>query len=167
MGIIYCMKNQSLLDLEQSIHYIKSIDFTAILDKLRNQMGWQESHALETCDMYRKFLILQRKYGHMYNLPPSEDMDEFWHMHILDTKAYRKDCDVIFGHYLDHYPYLGIDATSNLKDLENAFSKTQELYALEFGGQEIFEVRGFWAKMWTFFRVSFATRPKRVGLTNS
>ncbi len=161
------MINQNSLNLEESLHYINSIDFTAIIDKLVNQMGWLHSHALETCELYRKFLILQRKYSHLYNLPPSEDMDEFWHMHILYTKAYRKDFEIIFCHYLDHYPYLGIDASSNLNDLERAFAKTQELFASEFGGQEIFQVRGFWAKVWAFLKVSLAKKPKRIALTIS
>ncbi len=161
------MINKEPLDIETSIDYIKSINFNAIIDKLVNQMGWLHSHALETCDLYRKFLILQRKYGHLYNLPPSEDMDEFWHMHILDTKAYRKDCEAIFGHYLDHYPYLGIDENTNLNDLGNAFHKTQELFALEFGGLEIFEVRGFWAKIWSFLCVLFGKKSKRIALANT
>ena len=163
-AVIKYMINQNSLNLEESLHYINSIDFTAIIDKLVNQMGWLQSHALETCDLYRKFLILKKKYGHLYNLPPSEDIDEFWHMHILDTKAYRKDCDIIFDHYLDHYPYLGIDENSNLGDLEIAFQKTQELFALEFGGLEILEIRGFWAKMRSFLCVLFAKKSKRVGL---
>jgi hypothetical protein len=94
-------------------------------------------------------------------------MDEFWHMHILDTKAYRKDCEAIFGHYLDHYPYLGIDENTNLDDLGNAFQKTQELFALEFGGIEIFEVRGSWAKIRSFLWVLFAKKPKRIALATT
>src|SRR5215207_2821612 len=103
------MVEGQLLILEESVQYIEAIDFRPIIDKLSMQMGWSRDHALEICDMYRKFLFLKKKYGHEYSLPPSEDIDEFWHMHILDTKNYRKDCEAIFGYYLDHYPYLGID----------------------------------------------------------
>ena len=161
------MSNQTFLDLNKSIDYVNYLDFSPIVNKLIKQMGWRKRHALETCELYRKYLILQRKYNHLYNLPPSEDIDDFWHMHILDTKTYRKDCEVIFGYYLDHYPYLGIDASSNLNDLERAFAKTQELFASEFGGQEIFQVRGFWTKVWAFLKVSLAKKPKRIALTVS
>jgi hypothetical protein len=27
---------------------------------------------------------------------PRKTMDEFWHQHILDTQAYREDCQAIF-----------------------------------------------------------------------
>lgn len=154
-------------DLNRDIDYIELLDFNRIINKLINQMGWRKEHALEACDLYRKFLILKRKYNHLYNLPPSEDIDEFWHMHILDTKAYRKDCEAIFGYYLDHYPYLGIDEHTNLDDLGNAFQKTQELFALEFGGMEILEIRGFWSKIRSFFYVLFAKKPKRIAFAVS
>jgi hypothetical protein len=32
-------------------------------------------------------------------------VDEMWHRHILDTAAYRADCDSLFGRFLDHFPY--------------------------------------------------------------
>lgn len=161
------MSNAASLDENKAIDYVNSLDFNPIINKLIDQMGWRKEHALEACDLYRKYLILQKKYNHLYNLPPSEDIDEFWHMHILDTKAYRRDCDIIFGYYLDHYPYLGIDENTNLDDLGNAFQKTQELFALEFGGLEIFEVRGVMAKIRSFFYVLLGRKPKRIAFANS
>jgi hypothetical protein len=66
-------------------------------------------------------------------LPPSKDVDEFWHNHILDTKKYREDCQAIFGFYLDHYPYFGMDQESTKEDLNVAFEKMQRLHEQEFG----------------------------------
>lgn len=66
-------------------------------------------------------------------MPPSEEVDEFWHNHILDTQKYHQDCDMIFGKYLHHYPYFGIDDKSNELDLQKAFDHMQELHKKEFG----------------------------------
>lgn len=161
------MEHQTALNTEQAVLYILAMDFSPIVTKLVNHMGWSKSHALEVCTMYRRFLILHKKYGHEHTLPPSEDIDEFWHMHILDTKQYKVDCERIFGYYLEHYPYLGIDEKTNFKDLERAFNKTQELYAHEFGGDPILEVRGTLAKIIAFCRSLCTKRPQRVNYSYS
>ncbi len=35
---------------------------------------------------------------------PLLDVDEVWHLHILHTKRYRRDCRRIFGYFLHHVP---------------------------------------------------------------
>lgn len=156
------MNNEFEMSLEQATQYIRLMDFNQIIDKLVHHMGWSLKHAREVCEMYRRFLFLIKKYGHLHTLPPSEDIDEFWHMHILDTKRYRKDCEIIFGYYLDHYPYLGIDNNSTFKELEQAFAKTQELYALEFDKRGILQVRSTGTKIREFVRTLTQKKPKRI-----
>ena len=39
---------------------------------------------------------------------PTLTIDEFWHAHILDTRAYMADCKALFGKYMHHYPYSGL-----------------------------------------------------------
>lgn len=36
--------------------------------------------------------------------PPNQDVDDFWHQHILNTKMYLKDCEYLFGFILHHDP---------------------------------------------------------------
>ena len=48
-----------------------------------------------------------------------------WHAHILDTAAYRADCDAIFGQYLDHLSYFGIRGDQDPWDLEDAYADTR------------------------------------------
>ena len=79
-------------------------------------------------------------------LPPSEEVDEFWHNHILDTRKYKQDCEQIFGFYLEHYPYFGIDGKTNRQDLDNAFAVVQRLHHQEFGDY-IYEVRTNYFKL--------------------
>ncbi len=111
---------------------IDNLDLTMVARNLVIKEGWLKSEVDEAEKLYRNFLFLQGKYPDEI-LPPSKDIDEFWHNHILDTASYRRDCEHIFGYYLDHYPYFGIDGKSNQNDLNNAFTRTQELHQQEFG----------------------------------
>ena len=128
------MDNHTILTPESAKTYINSIDFSMIIDKIVRTKGWKKRRVLQICELYRHFLFLKKKYGmDDAALPPSEEIDEFWHNHILDTKKYRHDCEQIFGFYLDHYPYLGMDGKTNWNDLRRFFETTQELHFKEFG----------------------------------
>lgn len=118
--------------LSDAKHYIHSLDFSNVIDKMVKHQGWNRHHAEKLSDMYRNYLWLCRKYSDL-KLPPSDEIDEFWHNHILDTKRYRQDCRYIFGKYFDHYPYFGIDKNSTVSDLNTAFEQMQKLYRQEFG----------------------------------
>jgi hypothetical protein len=120
-----------MLNLNEAKQYIDAINFQPIINKLVSG-GWLESDAIATTDQYRKYLFLNVKYPDQI-IPPSDDIDELWHNHILDTHLYIKDCDALFGKYKHHYPYFGIDEKSDMNDLNKAFNNTKELYLKEFG----------------------------------
>lgn len=126
--------------LSEIRNIIESLDLIPIINRMVKVNGWTEKQARTAASQYKNFLFLKKKYGSEYTLPPSEDIDEFWHNHILDTQKYHADCEAIFGRYLHHYPYFGIDGKTNTQDLNNAFNTTQELYNQEFGDY-IYEVR--------------------------
>lgn len=153
---------QTTPSLEEAKEYIHSIDFTKIVNKMVKQQGWLRNHALTVCRMYKNFLYLNKKYRSQYNLPPTDEIDEFWHMHILDTKQYRRDCEAIFGEYLDHYPYFGIDETTNFDDLSTAFEKMLGLYEKEFEGEKLIQVRGLYSKTISFMKMKFVKKPSRA-----
>lgn len=115
--------------------YINNIDFSKTIRKMVLLEGWIEKDAIDTCEQYRNFLFLKIKYGHQYDLPPSVDIDFFWHAHILSTKEYMEHCEQLFGPngYLHHYPYVGLDGVSIEKDQYESYAKTCELYFKEFG----------------------------------
>jgi hypothetical protein len=64
---------------------------------------------------------------------PYRIVDEFWHQHILDTRAYRNDCERLFGVYYDHYPYFGLNGREDAANLEAAYEQTLDLYQANFG----------------------------------
>lgn len=150
--------------LDAAKHYIDHLDFSNIINKMIHHQGWRKSDAHQVCKMYKNYLYLRKKYDSQYALPPSEEIDEFWHNHILDTKQYRIDCEKIFGYYLDHYPYFGIDNTTTLTDLENAFAITQQLYYQEFG-EPIYQVKNVYSKLISFLKNIFKRKPSRIAIT--
>jgi hypothetical protein len=81
---------------------------------------------------YRKFLALQLMYPDA-DVVPCKIVDEMWHRHILDTAAYREDCDAIFGRFLDHFPYFGMRGEEDARALNGAYAATLERYREAFG----------------------------------
>ena len=81
---------------------------------------------------YRKFLALQLMYPEAV-IVPCKIVDEMWHRHILDTAAYREDCDAIFGRFLDHFPYFGMRGKDDAQALHDAYADTLEHYQDAFG----------------------------------
>lgn len=113
---------------------IAGIDLEMIKMKLREpEEGENWTH--EQCDSaeieYKRYLHLCMAFGK--GIVPNRIQDKFWHFHILDTRAYHKDCETIFGHYLHHFPYFGMKDEQDAIDLKNAFYKTKELYLQTFG----------------------------------
>lgn len=139
---------------ENSIAYIKALDLSQIIYKLSAHMGWSQKHAEQVSGMYRNFLILKLKYPDITILPPSDDIDEFWHMHILDTKNYQIQCYEIFGQYLNHNPFIDWDGSATEEELEQGFNTFLELYKKEFG-VEVKKVRGFFARARTNLILTF------------
>jgi len=126
--------NNYIPTLHEAKKYIDNFNFNRIINKMVLVDGWIINDAIDTCEMYRNFIFLKKKFPNVVNIVPSKDIDEFWHCHILATQDYKIFSDNIFGknHFLHHYPFFGIDGKSNMNDVTDAFSVTQELYYKEF-----------------------------------
>ncbi len=81
---------------------------------------------------YRRFLSLKAWYPSV-ELVPNKLVDKVWHAHILDTMAYAKDCEKVFGFFLHHFPYFGIYGKEDYQQLVTAFDKSCALYERHFG----------------------------------
>ena len=84
-------------------------------------------------DEYRRFLILKIE-NPRENLAPTKLMDKAWHIHILDTKRYAEDCEVMFGRFLHHHPsYNDLDPKARQDTLIRASGRMSSLYSERFG----------------------------------
>lgn len=81
---------------------------------------------------YRRFLALRMAHPEA-EIVPCRSVDEMWHRHILDTRAYAADCDRIFGSFVHHFPYFGLRGEADALALESAYDNTLELYRDAFG----------------------------------
>lgn len=81
---------------------------------------------------YKRYLTLIKVHPGR-SIVPSRIIDGFWHQHILDTKAYREDCQKVFGHFVDHFPYFGIHGEEDQLELMEAFEETKRIYQHRFG----------------------------------
>lgn len=127
-----------LVKSEMVLPEIKQLNFDRIKYKLQNKedgSGWSKEKIDFAEEEYKRYLTLIKLYPSK-SIVPSKIMDEFWHQHILDTKAYREDCDTVFGRFIDHFPYFGIYGDEDKQNLLNSFEETKQLYYDRFG-QEI------------------------------
>lgn len=119
---------------QEVLNRIDALDLNMIKLKLAHAMGkgWslRKTDAIER--KYKRFLYLSWKYRGK-TMVPTEEVDEFWHYHILDTQKYPKDCMRLFGYVIHHFPYLGVRGKKDEEDLHNAFAETCAIYEREFG----------------------------------
>ena len=114
---------------------INELDFTMIKRKLQDKeegQGWNKQQCNEAEKEYKKFLALKRTYPEK-EIVPNRVVDLFWHQHILDTEKYGEDCEIIFGHFVHHFPYFGMNGKQDAQNLVDAFDETKQLYNLHFG----------------------------------
>lgn len=130
-----------MYQLEEAKNIIYNADLDPIVNRLVNTYKWSRAEAKEAIDQYRNYLFLRKKYSEQ-DLPPSQDIDEVWHAHILHSKEYTDFCKLVFGDYLHHNP-----GQEEGEYFQKKFeTQTQELYKKEFGDY-IYAVRPIPIKM--------------------
>lgn len=127
---------QNLLEndaqITASLERVSSLDFSLLKQKLGEEKGWSPEYQNEVEDLYCRFLALNMVYRDQ-KVCPTGPIDEFWHAHILDTKAYERDCQDLFGEYLHHFPYFGMRGPADRADLEKTFDQSRVLFIRHFG----------------------------------
>lgn len=121
--------------VDEVIEALEAIDLTKIKEKMMDithGKGWSEKLANEVEIEYRRFLALSIAYPEE-TIVPSKIVDDFWHAHILDTRAYARDCEIAVGYFFHHWPYLGIGGPAEQAKLWKASDSTRELYTRHFG----------------------------------
>lgn len=118
-------KQRILTDLDLEPIIIKAMD-------AEEGHGWSLGFACQVAEEYRKFLILCLEHPDE-PIVPSSFVDDFWHLHILDTQKYMEDCDQFLGYMLHHFPYFGMRSEEDARNLRQAWEKTLAFYESTFG----------------------------------
>lgn len=127
------IENDKFVDqnkIDEAMAVVNSIEFDQMNDKLVNFYGWNKEEVSLMNDYYKKWLSIHVCYPELATAP-SVKLDEYWHMHILDTEKYMEDCQMVFGRYLHHYPYFGLEGDKD--DLNAGFELTKILFEHHFG----------------------------------
>ena len=89
----------------------EELELNSIRDALMEKQAWSLERAEAARAEYVRFLtLLQRRPAFMLipwpNKEGQDDLDQFWHQHILDTEKYAADCNALFGRIIHHNPHV-------------------------------------------------------------
>jgi hypothetical protein len=121
--------------INRALEQISHISFEGVRLKLGDAAegkGWDKNQLHDVEKEYRRFLALLFAYPER-TIVPDKKVDQFWHQHILDTRAYANDTTAVFGQFLHHFPYLGMRGPADEERLKESFQETRRLYQLHFG----------------------------------
>lgn len=93
--------------------------------------GWTKEQCEDAEVKYKRFLHLNKKFFKTA-IVPTDVIDTMWHYHILDTRAYHRDSEKVFGGYFHHFPYFGLRGDEDKQNLISSFEKTKVIYEEEF-----------------------------------
>ncbi|MGL2409047.1 glycine-rich domain-containing protein [Helicobacter pylori] len=100
---------------------VAQVDFSMQVNKMIEYNKLDKDYVMACMQQYKNFLVLQMVYKDV-DFVPNGMIDEAWHQHILDTAKYREDCNMLFGRFLEHYPYFGLRG----KEDENRWNKASD-----------------------------------------
>jgi len=109
------------------------LDLSSVSKAMVSRHKWSKERAEAARDEYIRFLTLLQKNPQTTIVPwldkdGRDDLDQFWHQHILDTVKYHADCKLLFGKYIHHNPHL----TRGSVVEKAAATKTEKLYVRTF-----------------------------------
>jgi hypothetical protein len=128
-------KKESNMNSDNQFAPIAALDLDPIKVKLMHDEsgeGWSRAYADAVEFEYRRFLYLVKKFPNE-QAAPLFDVDVFWHYHILDTIKYAVDCEEVFGHFLHHFPYVGLRGEEDLAAHHRGGERMRELYEQTYG----------------------------------
>jgi hypothetical protein len=124
--------------VDQRLLRVDALDLEPIVFKLTHPEPGEARIALPRADhdvwLYRCFLKLCVLYPGSA-IVPTRQVDHVWHTHMLDTAMYRADCDQVFGHFLDHFPYAGLRGEDDWHAWRQSFAATRRLFRVHFGAE--------------------------------
>src|SRR3954447_18706355 len=92
-------------DVESAVRVVNEVNLSGVRRQLQHDDPdlWTDTFLDEVEVKYRRFLVLNLLHPHT-TLSVDSSLDDFWHTHILDTRAYAADCQRVFGYFLHHDP---------------------------------------------------------------
>lgn len=96
-----------------------------VINQMVKQHSWKKRYSRNVATEYERFMILRNKNN---NLSPSDDIDEFWHQHILNTSLYTEYCQEKFSGIVHHDPEDAFNQTKRKTRLRNTIKEYKKIY---------------------------------------
>ena len=123
---------ESIVNLDLGYLGRKLLDDDAFEAQRRNgERLWDEQRVERALNEYKQFLALMH-WNPEAVLVPSEDIDEVWHTHVLNTARYQADCETIFGRFQHHFPTFGESEEVQEEEMKGR-DETLKLFEEAFG----------------------------------
>lgn len=116
--------------LSKVLARFNSVDLSMLEQKLMDPEegnGWTQAYTTALRTEYQRYLAMIIVLPNE-PLAPSHPIDDYWHAHILDTAAYARDCQLLAGKFIHHFPYFGIRGEDDAAALRAGFELTLALY---------------------------------------
>lgn len=126
-------KTPPFITVKERVARLHKLDLSKIRAKVQRENGWTAKQAKEAEKWYRRFLEAILRFPKRAKFVPNAPIDEFWHCHIMDTRAYARDCEHVFGRFVHHNPYFGVRGKKDLEANQASFCQTNAIYREMFG----------------------------------
>lgn len=116
-----------MTDIDHALLAISALNLVRIEKRVaKDHPHWPEERVADAVVEYRRFLALALLYPEVSLIPPTQEVDEVWHAHILHTVQYEEDCIAVLGEFFHHQPGEG-------KMPIDLYEETLNLYRSVFG----------------------------------
>ena len=93
------------------------------------EYGWSKAQATQAVDRYEKLFKL---FGKGSSIVPTKEIDDVWHLHMLDPVSYYESCMAYHNKIIGHNPALE-DSQEEKSKLHSLFLETAKLWKEEYG----------------------------------
>ena len=130
--------NQMTSQIKQMLAVLESQDLLPVVQLAHKKMQkagvtpvLSEVEAVTALKQYYALPILEAP---CQQFAISAVVDEYWHWHVLDTRAWRDFCNVTYGKMMHHVP-LDPDNIQEFERVRALSKETREMLVLHFGDQ--------------------------------
>ncbi len=100
------------------------IDKSRLVRHSMKEYGWAKAQASQAVDRYEKLFKL---FGKGSSIVPTKEIDDVWHLHMLDPVSYYESCMSYHNKIIGHNPAL--ESSQEEKDkLHSMFLMTAQLW---------------------------------------
>lgn len=95
--------------VERGLENLREFDLSDVTERVHRRRGFDEEEAEELEKKFRKFSLMVLEERGPDDDPdreisPADDLDEYWHEFLLDTRRYQEYCDYVFDYFVHHNP---------------------------------------------------------------